>query len=153
MSKILYNVATFKGLLGTAVVYLAETEGGTQFLVHKIQVTVAGAPVDKWQYTARSAMQSYLGLGEATISSSIDMSKIADAAPSGVLDADGFAIISNGATAPRLYTSQAFYSLKGEGISDYTGDKGTPVTGSNGQTVVINSTSKTMSETISEVTA
>jgi len=151
MAKLQYNVATFKGLNGTAVVYLAKTDGGTQFLTYK---ALNGDPaVEKWTYLSRTGLQSYMANGDASISSTVDVSKLADAAPSGVLDANGWVILDNAGDVPRLYSGQAFYSLKGTGISDYTGETGTAVGGTGtggGSTVVISNTAKTLSETISE---
>jgi hypothetical protein len=129
MAKVKYNVGTFKGYLGIANIFLAETEGGTQFLVHKVSVTVGGVTSEKFVFTARSAMQSYMLSGDGVLSSNIDLSKMADTAPTGVLDADGYAIIDNGTDVPRIFNSNAFYSIKGEGINDFTGDVGTPVSG------------------------
>ena len=155
MANVQYNVGTFIGQLGTAVVYLAKTTGGTEFLTYKATVTIAGAPAEKWTFMSRSGMQAYLAGNSATISSNIDLTKMADKAPDGVLDADGYVIIDNGAGLPRLYTSQAFYSLKGSDIAEYKGETGTPVSGgktSDGSTVVINSSAKTISEYITEAT-
>lgn len=153
MANVQYNVGTFIGLLGTAVVYSAKTTGGTEFLTYKATVTIAGAPVEKWTFMSRSGMQAYLAGNSATISSNIDLTKMADKAPDGVLDADGYVVIDNGANLPRLYTSQAFYSLKGTDIAAFTGDTGTPISGGkdgSGSTVVINSSAKTISEYVTE---
>lgn len=144
-----YNVGTFKGYNGTAVIYLGEASGGTKFLLYK----VLEESTEFWKFMPRSAMQSYMAGGDATLSSNIDLTKMPDTAPDGVLDAEGNVSVDNGAGLPRLYDSQAFYSIKGTGIAVYTGDIGTPLSGAkSGSTVVVTSTNKTMSETISDLT-
>jgi hypothetical protein len=114
---------------------------------------MAVSGVDKWTYLSRSQAQAEMAVQKLVLSSNIDLTKIADAAPSGVIDGDGIVIIDNGAALPKLSTGQALYSLKGDGQANYTADVGTPVTGGSGSgsTVVVTSAgAKTLSETISE---
>jgi hypothetical protein len=87
------------------------------------------------------------------LSSNIDLTKIAEVAPSGTTDGDGYVIIDNGSGLPKLSTGQGMYSLKGDGVASYTAEVGTPVTGNgggNGSTVIVSAAAKTLSETISE---
>lgn len=148
MSKVQYNIGTFKGLLGTAILYLAKTNSGTEFITHKV---LEGSD-EFWSYVSRTALQSQMLSNDSIISSNIDVSKLADVAPDGVLDANGHVIIDNGDDLPRLATGQPYYSLKGAGIADYTEDTGTPTGGNTntGGTVVIANKAKTISETLSE---
>lgn len=149
MSKIQYNVGTFKGYLGTAVLYLAKTTAGTDFITY---LALEGN-TEYWTYMSRTGLQGYMLSNDVIISSNIDISKLADVAPDGVLDANGHVLLENAANLPRLSTGQPYYSLKGEGMPDYASDTGTPTTGnpdSTGNTVVIASKAKTFSESISE---
>ncbi|GGB98435.1 hypothetical protein [Dyadobacter sediminis] len=148
MSKVQYNIGTFKGLLGTAILYLAKTNSGTEFITHKV---LEGSD-EFWAYISRTALQGYMLSNDIVISSNIDVSKLADTAPDGVLDANGHVAIDNGNSLPRLTAGEAYYSLKGDGIADYTDDPGTPTSGNSNSsgTVVIANKSKTISETLSE---
>ncbi|WP_353720180.1 hypothetical protein [Dyadobacter sp. 676] len=147
MAKVQYNVGTFKGYLGTAVLYLAKTASGTEFLTY----LALENQTEYWTYMSRTAAQGYMLSNDVILSSNIDVSKLPDAAPDGVLDANGHVIIDNGNGLPRLSTGQGYYTLKGEGIADYSDDVGTPTSGTKtNSTVVVASGAKTLSESLTE---
>lgn len=149
-AKVKYNVGTFKGYNGTAIIYLATTNitGGTEFLAY---LAVVGG-VDKWTFMSRSQAQSLMATQDVVLSSNVDLTKIAETVPTGVADGDGYLVFDNAASLPKLNTGQGFYSIAGSGISAWADEPGTPVTGGNGggSTVVVTSAAKTLSETISE---
>jgi len=148
MSKIQYNVGTFKGLLGTAILYIAKTSAGTEFITY----LVLEGNTEYWTFMSRTSLQSLMITKDVVISSNVDVSKLPDVAPDGVLDANGHVILDNATGLLRLSTGQGYYTLKGSGIADYTKDPGEPTSGGDGSgsTVVIASKAKTFSETISE---
>lgn len=149
-AKVKYNVGTFKGLNGTAILYLATTSlsGGSEFLTY---LAVVGG-TDKWLFMSRSQAQSLMATQDVVLSSNVDLTKIAETVPTGVADADGYMVFDNAASLPKLNTGQGFYSLTGSGISAWADQPGTPVTGGSGggSTVVVTSSAKTLSETLSE---
>jgi hypothetical protein len=147
MAKVQYNVGTFKGYLGIAVVYLAKTASGSEFLAY-----LALEGVDEyWTFMSRTSAQSYMLGNDMFLTSNIDVTKMPDVAPDGVLDANGHVMIDNGTGLPRISTGQGYYTLKGEGIADYTDDVGTPTSGNkNNSTVVVASGAKTLSENLTE---
>lgn len=149
-AKIKYNVGTFKGYNGVAILYLATTavSGGTEFLAY---LAVVGG-VDKWTFMSRSQALSGMATQDVVLSSNVDTSKIAETVPTGVADADGYLVFDNAAGLPKLNTGQGFYSLAGSGIAAWADEAGTPVTGGTGtgSTVVVTSKAKSISETLSE---
>lgn len=149
-AKVKYNVGTFKGMNGTAIVYLATTaiSGGTEFLAYL--ATVGG--VDKWMFMSRSQAQSLMATQDLVLSSNVDLTKIAEAIPTGVADGDGYLVFDNAAGLAKLNTGQGFYSITGTGIAAWADEAGTPVTGGSGggSTVVVTSAAKSLTESISE---
>lgn len=149
-AKVKYNVGTFKGLNGTAIIYLCTTNvsGGTEFLAY---LAVVGG-VDKWTFMSRSQAQSLMATNDVVLSSNVDLTKIAETVPTGVADGDGYLVFDNATGLPKLNSGQGFYSIAGAGIAAWTDEVGTPVTGGTGggSTVVVTSKAKTLSETLSE---
>lgn len=147
-AKVQYNVGTFKGINGTANIYLAKTEGGSLFLAYLAAV----GGVDKWLFMSRSQAQSLMATQDVVLSSNVDLTKIAETVPTGVADGDGYLVFDNAAGLAKLNTGQGFYAITGTGIAAWSDEVGTPVTGGSGSgsTVVVTSAAKTLSESLSE---
>lgn len=155
MAKVKYNVGVFIGTNGDAILYTAEAvDGGPEFIVFKEKPT-SGA--DFWNWMTRSSLDAQMALGKVTISSSVNFDSLLNVLPAGVLDGEGHVNITNDASPalPRLFTNQPYYSLKGATFGTYEGDPGKSITGDaasrNGSgTIVINGSSKTITETVKE---
>lgn len=160
MAKVLYNVGQFIGLNGTAILYTAEaTTGGAPFIVYKVLDEGDTAPDDEYfQFMSKSALDGHMASNVATISSSVNFDSLLNVLPAGVLDGDGHVTIDNDTTPPlpRLFTNQAFFTLKGVGVAVFEGDTGKQVSGDSASrtgasTVIVNSNAKTITESFKEV--
>lgn len=150
MANIQYNVGTWVGLLGTAVIYEAKTTGGEKFLTYK---ALQADDSEKWEFMSRSGFQTQMVLQKATLAAAVSLDSYAESVPTGVINAQGFVTIDNDTDAglARLFTNQALFSLRGKEISEYTGKDLSSRTGSGESgTIVINSNAKTISEIATE---
>jgi hypothetical protein len=149
MANIQYNVGTWAGILGTAVIYEAKTTGGEKFLCYK---ALQSDDSEKWEFMSRSGFQSQMVLQKATLAAAVSLDSYADVVPAGVLNANGFVQIGNDTDTPlpRLFTNQALFSLRGKEIAAYTGTDVSSRTGGDSGTIVINSNGRTISEVATE---
>jgi hypothetical protein len=152
MASIQYNVGTWKGLLGTANVYEAKSSSTAKVLIYK--ALQPDNTTEKWMFMPRSAANGEYVRGNLVLAAARKLEDYEEIAPTGLLDANGFVIVDNDTTPtlPRLFVNQGLFSLKGNGVAAYDGTDLTSRTGPDAaaSTVVINSTSKTVSEMLSE---